>query len=101
MVCLRGERLTPHMNQMKLFNAITAAAVIATSAISLTPMNAKSAPYCSGRNGANHFMVLWEGGAPYNYALKKAMAKYHDGSIDCNYEWNGYFKHDGYPIPFG
>jgi len=86
---------------MKLLKAIATASVISFSSIIVAPMDAQSAPYCSGRHGANRFMVLWKGGAPYNYALKKAMAEYHDGSIDCNYEWNSYFKHDGYPIPFG
>ena len=101
MVCSRGESLTLHKNLMKLFNAIAAAAVIGASSIVAAPMNALSAPYCNGRDGANRFMVLWKGGAPYNYALNKAMERYHDGTIDCNYEWNSYFKHDGYPIPFG
>ena len=34
MVCPRGESLTHHINQMKLFNAIAAAAVIGGSLIS-------------------------------------------------------------------
>ena len=42
MVCLRGESLTHHTNQMKLFNAIAAAAVIGTSLITATPAEARN-----------------------------------------------------------
>ena len=40
MVCLRGESLTHHTNQMKLFNAIVVAAVIGTSFIAANPAEA-------------------------------------------------------------
>ena len=42
MVCLRGESLTHHTSQMKLFNAIAAAAVIGTSLITATPAEARN-----------------------------------------------------------
>ena len=43
MVCSRGESLTTHMNQMKLFNAIAAtAAVIGTSLITANSSYAKN-----------------------------------------------------------
>ena len=42
MVCLRGESLTHHTNQMKLFNAIAAAAVIGTSFIAANPAEARN-----------------------------------------------------------
>ena len=40
MVCLRGESLTTHRNQMKLFETIAAAAVIGGSLIAASPANA-------------------------------------------------------------
>ena len=40
MVCSRDESLTHHTNQMKLFNAIAAAAVIGASFIGSSPVNA-------------------------------------------------------------
>ena len=40
MVCSRGESLTHHINQMKLLNAIAAAAVIGTSFIAANPVSA-------------------------------------------------------------
>ena len=43
MVCLRGESLTTHTNQMKLFNAIAAAAVIGTSLFAANPAEASRA----------------------------------------------------------
>ena len=42
MVCLRGESLTTHRNQMKLFAAIATAAVIGASLIATTPAEAQS-----------------------------------------------------------
>ena len=42
MVCLRGESLTHRINQMKLFNAIAASAVIGTSFIAANPAEAFS-----------------------------------------------------------
>ena len=40
MVCSQGESLTLHTGQMKLFNAIAAAAVIGTSLITAGPAEA-------------------------------------------------------------
>ena len=40
MVCLRGESLTHHTNQMKLFNAIATAAVIGTALVAVNPAEA-------------------------------------------------------------
>ena len=42
MVCSRGESLTTHTNQMKLFNAIATAAVIGISATAVRPANASA-----------------------------------------------------------
>ena len=44
MVCSRGESLTYRINQMKLFNAIAAAAVIGASFIAANPVEAQRAP---------------------------------------------------------
>ena len=42
MVCSRGESLTLHTSQMKLFNAIVAAAVIGTSLITASPAQSRN-----------------------------------------------------------
>ena len=44
MVSLRGESLTTHRNPMKLFNAITAAAVISAASVSAIPAFGQTAP---------------------------------------------------------
>ena len=55
MVCLRGESLTTHMNQMKLFNAIAAAAVIGASFVAASPAIGAS---LEDKQRANQYMDL-------------------------------------------
>ena len=63
MVCSRGESLTHRFNQMKLFNAITVAAIIGTSLVA--PSKAKSSVYIdlyqgqlTGRNDGDPTLTL-------------------------------------------
>ena len=58
MVCSRGESLTLHINQMKLFNAIAAAAVIGASLITATPAEASRNGwiYVTDQDGATNYM---------------------------------------------
>ena len=63
MVCSWGESLTLHISQMKLFNAIAAAAVLGGSLIaSATP---SSAQYYGGSYGFNNSSPNAYGNDPY------------------------------------
>ena len=66
MVCSRGESLTHHTNQMRLFNAIAAATVIGTSLIVIPPAMAGCYPYLASTsikqvvNGGRSVQQGWE-----------------------------------------
>ena len=57
MVCSRGESLTHRMIQMKLFNAIAAAAVIGSSFMAATPAEARNGwVYMGSSDGEYNYM---------------------------------------------
>ena len=59
MVCSRGESLTHRTNQMKLLNAIAAAAVIGTSLIAASPVEARNGWFFAAtgdRTGISHYV---------------------------------------------
>ena len=60
MVCSRGEILTHHIIQMKLFNAIAAAAVIGTSFISPNPAEARNGWVIVGENNGELYHEKFE-----------------------------------------
>ena len=83
MVCLRGESPTTHMNQMKLFNVIAAAAVIGTSFFTINPAEARA--HCTtNRHGAGVCME-WLGGRKIKVLVDD---KFNDTGyimwVDCN-----------------
>lgn len=65
MVCSRGESLTHHIKQMKLINAIAAAAVIGGSLIAILPANASIQ---IDLEGDLKTMVICNDNEPYIYA---------------------------------
>ena len=67
MVCSRGESLTLHISQMKLLNAIAAAAVIGGSFLIPVPAEAKNGWVNVGslRNGETHYVKPLGGNWPY------------------------------------
>ena len=67
MVCSRGESLTTHIFQMKLFNAIAAAAVIGGSLIAIaTPASAQYYNGTSTTIGGTTFHNGYGSGGSYN-----------------------------------
>ena len=96
MVCSRGESLTTHMNQMKLFNAITAAVVVGTSFIAATPAEARNGWIYIGENTEG--VRMWikpasSGGYKgyfYNSTRKSGPPSYYQ--VNCN-NWSERYRY--------
>ena len=97
MVCLRGESLTHHKNQMKLFNAIAAATVIGTSLITATPAEARNGwvLIANGvKNGLHHEKLdSYAQGRYANVQVADNGGSY-PKTIDC-LKWSYTFRSDG------
>ena len=98
MVYSRGESLTHHMNQMKLFNAIAAAAVIGASLISATPAEARNGWVYVGEDvdGDAHYAKVDSYAGKYvnlQVAVQPRMTPY-PMTIDCR-KWSKTFRSDG------
>ena len=66
MVCIRGESLTIHISQMKLFNAIATAAVIGTASLMTGTAHAQSLPLRVGMNyGEARDKLIQQGWQPH------------------------------------
>ena len=103
MVCSRGESLTTHKNQMKLFNAIAGAAVAATTSILVSPVQA--AEYCSadGANapfqvttwGSNHDAKWINTGKIYSFRTMPGHGSWQQGAVKVT-EANGNIAYGSY-----
>ena len=80
MVCSRGESLTHHTNQMKLFNAIAAAAVIGTSILSVTPAQANA---CYPNTAASKMETMMAAGLSPREAFSYVHSGGHLNSREC------------------
>ena len=90
MVCSRGESLTQHTNQRKLFNAIAAAAVIGTSLITANPAQARG---CYVSMATMDMDSLIAGGASLKQAYQYAVSNGNlDGSDMCWIKLKGFSK---------
>ena len=86
MVCSRGESLTHRTNQMKLLNAIAAAAVIGTSFIAANPVEARWVYLATNGNGDKiHIKDVSCGGPICEFDFTAGSTKYNTGmQINCN-----------------
>ena len=99
MVWRRGQSLTHHANQMKLINAIAAAAFINTSTFAIAnPVNAGSG--CYPNVAVTSFRVYQNGGASSQQAINLAIQENYDGSESCRWRINSAFKNSGLRMPF-
>ena len=96
MVCSRGESLTLHIKQMKLLNAIAAAAVIGASFIAPNPAEARNGWVIIGENNGELHHEKFESYAQNRFANVQVATKpgQRPKTIDCiNLTYT--FKNDG------
>jgi len=98
MVCSRGESLTTHPTQMKLFTAIATAAVMGTSLLTATPAEARNGwvqAICDDNTGECYYVkVISKRGSYVDYKVNTVYGLF-TYTGDCNGYRKRQLSHNG------
>jgi len=98
-VCLRGESLTHHTNQMKLLNAIVSTVVIGSAVPFIS--SAPAVAGCYPSVASSDYRDMLKAGTSPGKAMGVVMRdNNYDGSEDCRIKWNMEFWQDHKIKPF-